>query len=350
MTKRLETGELQGEAFDVAVKLMEFGDSPLHAAAGPTWYRGTVECSALVEGDSLQAALDKIGAARVVVGHTTTASKRVQQHMNGRVFEIDTGMLSNVYNGTGNALVIEDGQVSVVNQSGATSLAPTVHAQPVGREASAIEESELEEILATGQVVDIAAVGAAWKLVRVEGGGRTVLAVFRAPPVEDDFLPELAAYKLDRLLRLGMVPVTVRRELGERVGTLQLVPAATLTERERVATGRGNSPACPIPKQVDTMLVFDALVGNGSRTPSSMLFETDDWQLMLVDHTNAFGLEGFLPAGTAGTDLVVGGQWRAALRSIDDDVLRQELGKYLGEERLSALGMRRDLLVEFDLQ
>ena len=346
LTKRAEAGQLTGAALEAAVQLMEFGDSPLHGPEGPTWYRGTVACNALVEGDALQAALNKIGAARVVVGHTSTATRKVQQHMGGRVLEIDTGMLNEVYDGKGHALVIENGHASVVSQDGATDLVPTPHLRRIGHESLAIEESELEEILATGDIIDVPAVGARWKLLRVGSGDKTVLAAFREAPGKGNFLPELAAYRLDRLLKLGMVPATVRREIGGQDGTLQLVPAVTMTERERVARGRGKSPSCPMPKQMTAMFVFDALIHNVSRSPSSMLFEQENWLLMLVDHMDSFSLSGALPASAQGADLVVGDQWRTALLFINDKVLRRELGDVLDRERMTALRQRRDLLLE----
>lgn len=341
-----EAGLLHQEAYDAAVRLVDFGASPLHGPEGPTWYRGTAACKALVEGDSLQAALNKIGAARVVVGHTSTVTRKVQQHMGGRVLEIDTGMLNEIYDGMGHALVIESSHTSVVSQYGATDLVPTPHPQRIGHESLAIEESELEKLLATGDIIDVPAVGARWKLLRVGSGDRTVLAAFRESPGKGKFLPELAAYRLDRLLQLGMVPVTVRREVGGQDGTLQLVPAVAMTERERVARGRGKSPSCPIAKQVAAMFVFDALIHNVSRSPSSMLFEQDDWMLMLVDHTDSFGVTGALPTAAQGADLVVGDQWRTALLSVSDKVLRRELGDVLDRERMTALRERRDLLLE----
>lgn len=341
-----EAGLLQQEAYDAAVQLVDFGASALHGPAGPTWYRGSASCNALIEGDSLQAALKKVGASRVVVGHTTTATRQVQQRMNGRVVEIDTGMLNEVYSGTGNALVIENGHTSVVSQDGATDLVPAPHPQRVGHESLAIEEPELEKLLTTGEIIGIPAFGARWKLVRVGSGDRTVLAAFRKAPGKGKFLPELAAYRLDRLLQLGMVPATVRRNVDGQDGTLQIVPAVTMTERERVARGRGRSPSCPMAKQVAVMLVFDALVHNVSRTPSSMLFEQDAWFLMLVDHSDSFGVEASLPTSTPGVDLVVGDQWRTVLLSINDKVLRRELGDVLDRERMLALRHRRDLLLK----
>jgi len=345
VTEQAETGQLQGDALDTAERLFEFGSSVLFGSAGPTWYRGTAACNELVEGDSLQAVLDEIGASRVVIGHTVTITRRVQQRMSGRVIEIDTGMLTENYGGSGNVLVIENGKLSVTNEDGTTGLVPEQHPLRVGHEAIAIDESELERILTIGQIVSVAAVGAEWRLLRIGLDDRTVLAVFREAPDEKNFMPELAAFKLDRLLHLGMVPMTVRRNIGEQHGTLQFVPAVTLTERERVASGRGKGPACPMVKQMDAAFVFDALIHNASRSPSSMLFDPDDWLLMLVDHVGTFGTDTTLPASFATVDLAVGNQWRAALRALDDDVLSRELGGLLNKKRLSALGKRRDALI-----
>lgn len=340
-----EAGQLQGELLETAQKLVDFGASPLHGSSGPTWYRGTAACSALLEGDSLQVVLDKIGASRVVVGHTTTITRRVQQGMDGRVFEIDTGMLHEIYGGAANVLVIDNGEVSVVGQDGADGIVPIPRPLRVGHEAMAIDESALADLLTNGQIIDVAAAGAKWKLVRVRSDDKTVLAIFRERPHQENFVPELAAYKLDRLLHLGMVPVTVRRDIGGLDGTLQFVPAETLTERERVAAGRGKNPACAMSKQVGAMFIFDALVHNASRTPSSMLFEPGNWLLMLVDHSDSFGTLSSLPTSQVNADLGVGNQWRTALLAVDDVVLRRQLGDVLDEERLLALGKRRDALI-----
>ena len=66
------------------------------------------------ESDSLEAAFDRIGADRVVIGHTPTVTRQVLQRMSGRVIEIDTGMLKASYKGSGNALIIEGDTLTVV--------------------------------------------------------------------------------------------------------------------------------------------------------------------------------------------------------------------------------------------
>jgi hypothetical protein len=325
---------------------IDLSRSPLHGPIGPTWYRGTASCNALIEGDDLSAALGAIGASRVVIGHTTTITRRVQQRMDGRIVEIDTGMLNSRYRGSGNALVIEGGELAVVNQHGGSDLSPITHPVRVGHESMAIDDEGLASILANGEVVVPSIDGTAWKLVQVTADDKTVFAYFNELPGEEHFVPELAAYRLDRMLGLGMVPVTVRREIGGQQGTLQFVPPATMTERERVTFGQAWITPCPLEKQRRAMYVFDALILNSARAPSSMLYSPDDWLLMLVDNENSFSAEAARPAYLKEVELVVGNEWREALLELDDDVLRAKLGDVLDENRLAALGHRRDALVK----
>ena len=345
LTRKAKAGRLTGIDLRTAQMALDLGTSQLHGPAGPTWYRGTASCNSLIEGDSLNAALDVVGARRVVIGHTPTITRRVQQRMNGRIVEIDTGMLKKNYNGSGHALIIEDSELSVVNQDGSQDLVPLVHPVRVGHESMAITDGELASILLGGDAAEVDAGLSSWKLVKVTTKDVQVHAYFRELPKEENFVPELAAYKLDRMLGLGMVPVTVRRDIAGKEGTLQFVPAATMTERERVAVGRGSSTPCPLDKQVSTMSVFDTLIHNTARTPSTMVYSPDDWSLMLVDHENAFGVQQEWSAYPEGVELSVGDQWRTALQALDNETLRRGLGDVLDERRLSALASRRDALI-----
>lgn len=345
LLEKSKAGQLSGSVLTTAQSVINLGDSPLYDAVGPTWYRGTATCNSLVEGDRLNAALDNVGATKVVIGHTTTITRRVQQRMNGRIVEIDTGMLKKNYEGSGNALIIENGKMSVVNQDGRSDLLPIDHPLRVGHQSIAISDDELADILATGELVATNADGVTRQLVQVTNGEMTVFANFNELAQGENFVPELAAFRLDRTLGLGMVPVTVRREVDGRPGTLQFVPAQIMTEHERVAARAGRSPACPRDIQLAAMNVFDTLVGNFARTPSSMLYNPDDWNLMLVDHGNSFGTGIDLSAFSQHIDLVIGDQWRMALIELDDQLLRELLGDALDESRLAALAKRRDALV-----
>jgi hypothetical protein len=345
LTEKLETGQVSDELAVAAQNVIDSSKSPLHGPAGPTWYRGTATCNRLIEGDLLNTALENMGAKRVVIGHTSTITRQVQQRMNGRIVEIDTGMLQSHYQGSGNALIIEGDELTVINQSSRTRFSPIMHPIRVGHESMAINDDELASILANGSVVESNTDWVGWRLVQVSAGEQTVFAYFNELPEDAHFVPELAAYKLDRILGLGMVPVTVRREVAGQHGTLQFVPAATMTERERVAAGKWLGAPCSLGKQKGAMYVFDALIHNPARTPSSMLYSPDDWLLMLVDHANAFSATKARPPYLKGLELPIGDQWRAALLRLDDDLLRRELGDVLDGRRMEALSSRRDALV-----
>jgi hypothetical protein len=343
---RVDAGEFEGENAVAAGKIAALSQSRLHGPAGPTWYRGTAVCNSLIEGDDLNAALQNIAAERVVFGHTPTVTRQVQQRMHGRIVEIDTGMLNSYYGGSGHALVIEDGELQVVNQNSGAWLQPIAHPVRVGHELIAIDEADLASLLMNGVVRASSSDGTTWQLVQIETEDITVSAYFKEISEEEKFVPELAAFKIDRLLGLGMIPVTVLREINGKRGTLQFVPANTITERERVAKGETSDTPCPIDKQLQAMYVFDSLIGNSARNPSSMLYSSEDWLLMLVDHELAFDVEQEWPAYLSETELEIGDQWRARLRELSDDLLQEELGDVLDSRRQQALYQRRDTLVE----
>jgi len=345
LMQKNQAGQIADEFSSAMLNILELGKSPLYGPTGPTWYRGTAMCNKLVEGDELNVALNKVGAERVVMGHTSTITRQVQQRMNGRIIEIDTGMLKASYEGSGNALIIEGGELSVVNEDGRTDLSPIEHPMRVGHESVAISDGAMAEFLVNGDVAELSDDGAERRLVQVTTDEQSVFAYFRERSGEAGDAPELAAYKLDRILQLGMVPVIVEREIAGTQGTLQVVPEGATTELERVTTKKWGYAPCPLGKQFGAMHVFDALINNSARTLSSMLYSRDELSLMLIDHEHSFGTSPGRPAYLEDIELAVGDQWRSALSELNDEALRAELGDVLDDDRLAALGVRRDALL-----
>ncbi len=346
LAAKMEAWQLDDALMSSAQVVVDHRNSPINTPDGPLWYRGSSTCNGLIEGDGLNTALSRIGATRAAIGHTTTITRRVQQRMNGRIIEINTGMLKSSYQGSGYALIIENDALSVVSEYGETDLSPIVPPRRVGYRSRTIDDDALVSILTNGTVIDSKTDEAAWKLVQIAAADQSVFAYFHALPQEKGFVPELAAYRLDRMLGLDMVPVTVRREISGQQGTLQFVPAMTLSERERVADGKGSGAPCSLGRQRSAMYVYDALIHNPVRTPLSMLYSPDNWQLMLVNHENSFSTKKDRPAYLKNVALALGDQWRTALVEIDDERLRAELGDVLDKGRLKALAKRRDALIE----
>lgn len=322
--------------------VIDFSKSPLHTPIGPTWYRGTATCSALIEGDVLAGAFARIGASRVVMGHTSTITRQVQQRANGRTVEIDTGMLKAAYEGSGNALIIEGDRLTVANQDGRSDLSPIAHPIRVGHESIPLGDDELAIVLSQGKLADLQNEGEPRRLVVVTSGEVAVFAQFRESQ-DDRFAPELAAYRLDRMLGLGMVPVVTRREINGQPGTLQLVPANSVNDAELVAIKARIGAPCSLDKQSAAMRVFDALIGNPARTPSTMLYDPEELELILVGHDAAFGTA--WPGHSAHAELTVGKDWQIALRELDGAALRDALGDVLDGQQLAELEQRRDALL-----
>jgi hypothetical protein len=333
------------EVIDAVAKVLRLYDSDLHAQDGPLWYRGNVACSRVVESGRLDSALQAIGADRVVIGHTPTPGRRVLERFDGEIIQVDTGMLSGYYRGSGNALVIEGERFSVVNESSPEAVTPQPHPRQVGiRPDGFLSVEATEALLATGELSNERKDVLGRTIVTVSDGERRVDAVFEKRAGRD-FYPELAAYRLDRLLELDMVPATVMRKLGRREGTLQFVPTRYMDEAQRSQEGRGGGANCPLQEQWMAMYVFDTLVYNEGRALQRMLYSTVDWQMILVGHEKAFGTSSGRPRHLANVDLEIGPGWREALAELTDERIEQEFGEILDKRRRAAFSARRDALL-----
>ena len=330
-------------AIQAAKKLYQ---SNIHALDGPLWYRGNVMCSELVEQDRLAGTLNEIGAKRVVIGHTPTPGRKVLERIDGRVLQIDTGMLNSYYGGKASIIVIENDEIAFVTEADATPTSPLPHPRHVGaRPGGSLSARQIEELLRTAEIVATSEDDSGREVVTLSDGSLTIDAFF-AKRVGRANYPDAAAYRLDLLLELDMVPVAVRREVNGVDGTLQFRPRNWIDEAERARQSRGAEAWCPLPKQWDAMFVFDVLTYNVGRKSSNLLYNLDKWQVMLVEHSKAFGTSKGTPPRLASVELVMGEGWREALTAISDEVLAERLGDVLDKRRLKALGARRDRLLE----
>jgi hypothetical protein len=99
--------------FDKVVASQE--TSLITSPDGPLWYRGLAERGGEALTREVGAVLAGFKANAIVGGHTVKAGGRVQVRLDGRVFQIDTGMLSSVYTGgRASALEIKDGTFTAI--------------------------------------------------------------------------------------------------------------------------------------------------------------------------------------------------------------------------------------------
>lgn len=328
-----------------AARLLELGQSDLHAVDGPLWYRGNVYCSRLIEEDRMLAVLDDMGAERLVIGHTPTPLRRILMRFDGRLIEVDTGMLASYYEGKGHALIMEGNSLSVVNEAG-DMLDILEHPRRVGVRPDGITSREaLERLLAEGQVLADVEDVSGRRIVTV-GNSNAKAEAFFVKRGGREFYPDVAAYRLDRMLELDMVPVATTRKLGRVDGSLMYIAPKSIDEEERSVAGRGGSATCPIADQWPAMYTFDVLIYNEGRSPNRMLYSTDIWQLMLVGHERTFSTKTGRPAYLEPVELTLSPAWRRALEALNEAGLAEELGGVLDKRRQKALLKRRDEMLE----
>ena len=139
----------------------------------------------------------------------------------------------------------------------------------------------------------------------------------------DSYKYNIAGSRLDRLLGLGMVPVSVERKLrGKMAAITWWVEDVLMTERERK---RRKIPT-PNPdhwnKQMYCLRVFDQLIYNMDRNLGNVMI-TNDWTLWMIDHTRAFRTHRVLKSPK---DLVqCDRRLLAALRGLTYETLEGEL-------------------------
>lgn len=96
---------------------LELGDWWVLSPRGPLWFRGWAK-DGPEKAESLLAMIRAFGAERAVGGHTPRSSRSIESRFGGRIYLIDTGMLSRVYRGRASALEIVDGRVSAIYEDG----------------------------------------------------------------------------------------------------------------------------------------------------------------------------------------------------------------------------------------
>jgi hypothetical protein len=208
-------------------------------------------------------------------------------------------------------------------------------------------ESELEKLLVDGKVDKMEAVPiGVTKPQRATLEGSPVRFAWKplTPGYSKGFMEsykaEIAAYKLDRMLGMNMVPPIVERHMDGRNG------AAVLWVENTRGWSVEKPPQGPEPKwsiQLTRMKMFDQLIANIDRNQGNLIYDAD-WHLFLIDHSRAFTGRKDLK-GTAVLGRVDRQLWTkmAALTLADLD---KGLDKWVGDGEKKAILLRRDKMAE----
>jgi hypothetical protein len=164
---------------------------------------------------------------------------------------------------------------------------------------------------------------------------------------QDSWRTEVAAYELDKLIGLGMVPATVERSYGGKRGSLQYWVDSSMTEQTRLQKKLNPPNRVDWENQVAKIRLFDNLIYNTDRHLDNLLI-TDDWTIRLIDHSRTF--RPFNELKNPKTMTTFSRALLARLETLNEPALKEHLGKYLSPYQIQGLLTRRDAILALSKQ
>lgn len=159
----------------------------------------------------------------------------------------------------------------------------------------------------------------------------------------DSWAFNVAAYRIDRLIGLNLVPVSVERDWRGKSGAYTWwVDDVLMDEGERLKKKIQPPDPASWTQTMQLVRIFDQLIMNVDRNMGNLVI-TKDWRVWAIDHTRAFRLHKTLskPESVTRCDRQV----LEGLKALNASVLEREVGKYLTGWEREALLARRDAIV-----
>ena len=158
----------------------------------------------------------------------------------------------------------------------------------------------------------------------------------------ESYKSEIAAYALDTLLGMHMVPPVVERQIGSDTGAAVMWIGSIKSVKEL----GGNVPSGPAwGKALRMMLMFDNLIANPDRNAGNILIGQPG-EFVLIDHSRAFVTSTKLPQKVERVDAELWDSMKALTR---DDLVRT-LKPWLDDDAIGAIVQRRDRIKQQTLR
>jgi hypothetical protein len=226
------------------------------------------------------------------------------------------------------------------------------------------QRAKLEEFLRTAEIIKSKDIGeGVTKPIKLDmkKGDEEHSGCWKNPRgVQGGFLEgwqyEIAAYEMDKLLGLNMIPPTVEREFECKRGSLQFWITSEMSDLQRMEQG------IKIPqdklgswnKQKYLTRAFDCLIANEDRTQQNIRYKKD-WRTIIIDHSRSFrSSEKFKKQLVFGKNGVLAQKLFRRLpcafvekvRALNFDKIKHAVGSYLTDEEIEAILARKKLLLD----
>jgi hypothetical protein len=169
---------------------------------------------------------------------------------------------------------------------------------------------------------------------------------------------EIAAYRLDKLIGLNLLPPAVEREFDGKKGAL----VYWVTSEHSLLEIQDEKIKMPELPEIDNMKyitrAWDSLIANEDRTQQNVLY-TKDWRTLLIDHSRSFrssneftkklmfGKNG-LKASAEGRPFLFRRLPRVfveKVKGLDFKSIKEAVGPYLSDKEIEAILKRKVLLL-----
>ncbi len=159
----------------------------------------------------------------------------------------------------------------------------------------------------------------------------------------DSWMFNVAAYEIDRLIGLNLVPPSVARTYkGARGAFTWWIDDIKMDEADRYKEKLTPPDLDKWNQQMQLVRLFDQLIANVDRNLTNLLIG-NDWSVWAIDHTRAFRTNTNLktPGNIARCDRQV----FAKLKQLDRTSIKLAVGEQLQTYEIDAVIKRRDLIV-----
>jgi hypothetical protein len=233
----------------------------------------------------------------------------------------------------------------------APALAQAPAEAPVSSKIWLDRRGEIEDYLKAAEVVGMeelkVGVTKPRKATLAPGGPVAAIAWKVVPPGRstgywESYKSEIAAYELDKMLGLDMVPPTVEKRVKGDLGAAVMwcTSVKSFKDLGGVPTPPGRFVGAWT-RQLSRAKMFDNLIGNMDPNLGNWLVDPA-WNLILIDHTRAFTSDKGLVHKKM--DYIDGPLWDK-LKGLSLEELDGKIGAWVGKGELKAMLQRRDAMV-----